>query len=373
MKLTHLEHIEDNLMLHPDSVRQTIRNMWSDRTNISLKWDGSPAIIFGTDPFTNQFFLSTKSFFNANPKINYSCEDIMKYHAHSYDLATTLMYVFTVLKNSYKSTQIVQADLLFTRGDIVSSGYGKVQFTPNTLTYQVSGEETNDCISAKIGIAIHTQYKFTDHNATSLQELVAFPYTRNDVMGSDVWLASVVVDTKVANLKTNHCISAIDQLIEARDEQFVKIKIQDTGVYDNYKIFYNNCIRNNDTETNLGSFSKHWKNFVDWTIDRSAAKVKKLKTAAGMKTHLYALDQEMTLLHDPKVIEHFKMFVIARDMVEDYKARFCKALQNESSAIAMYNGEQCSHEGYVVCNSNKEYMKIVNRREFSMRNFQNNN
>ena len=46
-------------------------------TRVTVKWDGSPAIICGINPENGRFFVGTKSVFNkVNPKISYSQEDV---------------------------------------------------------------------------------------------------------------------------------------------------------------------------------------------------------------------------------------------------------------------------------------------------------
>ena len=49
--------------------------------NVTVKWDGAPAVFVGTNPENGKFFVGTKSVFNKNPKINYSISDIQKNHS----------------------------------------------------------------------------------------------------------------------------------------------------------------------------------------------------------------------------------------------------------------------------------------------------
>jgi hypothetical protein len=66
MKNTHLEHPEDSILLGDLSV---------------LKWDGSPALVWGNCPKTGKFFVGTKSVFNKiKVKVNYTHADIERNH-----------------------------------------------------------------------------------------------------------------------------------------------------------------------------------------------------------------------------------------------------------------------------------------------------
>jgi hypothetical protein len=76
MKNTHLEHPEDSILTGDLSVLDWFSNQ-SVKDKVSVKIDGAPAIVWGTDPETGKFFVGTKSVFNkVKIKINYSHEDI---------------------------------------------------------------------------------------------------------------------------------------------------------------------------------------------------------------------------------------------------------------------------------------------------------
>ena len=75
-KNTHLEHLEDDIFNQgsagaTNAVRflESLRDMLTtgkggSNTKVTVKWDGAPAIICGTDPKTGEFFVGTKSVFN---------------------------------------------------------------------------------------------------------------------------------------------------------------------------------------------------------------------------------------------------------------------------------------------------------------------
>ena len=96
---THLEHLEDDIINRGTkggekainflkSIRNMLAGSSNKKVNMTVKWDGAPAIICGTNPENGKFFVGTKSVFNKNPKINYTNADIRK--NHSGELATKL-------------------------------------------------------------------------------------------------------------------------------------------------------------------------------------------------------------------------------------------------------------------------------------------
>ena len=76
----HLEHLEDLIF---DWSQGSVDAVWSaiNKPKLSVKWDGAPAIVFGTNPENGKFFVGTKSVFNkVKVKICYSQEDIDKHY-----------------------------------------------------------------------------------------------------------------------------------------------------------------------------------------------------------------------------------------------------------------------------------------------------
>ena len=87
MKNTHLEHLEDDILNSGSSggknaiqfLRELGKMLSQPKSGIKIttKWDGAPAIVCGTDPQTQKFFVGTKSVFaKTNPKVMYSAEQI---------------------------------------------------------------------------------------------------------------------------------------------------------------------------------------------------------------------------------------------------------------------------------------------------------
>ena len=90
-KNTHLEHLEDDIINRGSeggenavNFLKAVRNMLAGSgkgTNMTVKWDGAPAIICGINPENGKFFVGTKSVFNKTPKINYTVRDINRNHS----------------------------------------------------------------------------------------------------------------------------------------------------------------------------------------------------------------------------------------------------------------------------------------------------
>ena len=179
-KNTHLEHLEDEIInngyqggVNAVEFLKSIRNMLIGssrrKLNVSVKWDGAPAVFCGINPENGRFFVGSKSVLNVTPKINYTQSDIRKNHAGG--LVDKLSVCLKELPK-LGIRGVVQGDLLFTPGDIKSvsiRGEDALAFTPNTITYAVP--ENTDLARrikrAKLGIIFHTSY--TGRKMTNLK------------------------------------------------------------------------------------------------------------------------------------------------------------------------------------------------------------
>ena len=171
-KNTHMEHIEDNILnggvngaRESLNFLRAIRDMLAGNSkssvNISVKWDGAPAIFCGTDPSDGKFFVAKKGIFNKNPKVYKSIEEVKA--DTSGDLADKLSVAFTLLANA-GITGVIQGDFLFSKRDLSSRRFpdGKyLTFHPNTIVYAIpyGSPLLQEVNSSQIGIVWHTRYK----------------------------------------------------------------------------------------------------------------------------------------------------------------------------------------------------------------------
>ncbi|QPX48129.1 hypothetical protein PQC13_gp164 [Synechococcus phage S-SRM01] len=161
MKNLHLQHPEDSILTGDLSVL----DWFVTPGHLSLKMDGCPAIVWGTNPATKKFFVGTKSVFNkVKIKIAHSHEEIDLYY--SGNVADILHECLDYLP---RTKNIIQ-------GDFIGFG-GDTEYTPNTLTYKFV-----DVVSQRIIIAPHTVYTAE----YDLRDSRAFPLTVNLNSDDDV-------------------------------------------------------------------------------------------------------------------------------------------------------------------------------------------
>ena len=150
MKNTHLQHPEDSILTGDLSVLDWFVNPG----HLTVKIDGAPAIVFGTNPANGKFFVGTKSVFNkVKIKINHSHEEIDQNHKGQVaDILHACLDCLPVTESVYQC-------------DFIGFG-GSDTYTPNTITYHFP-----EVIDQNIIIAPHTCY----YAENDLRDAVAMP------------------------------------------------------------------------------------------------------------------------------------------------------------------------------------------------------
>ena len=144
-KLKHIHHAEDRPLFHGakgfehakgalNQAHEHIKS-GSNSSALTMKYDGSPAVVYGHHPETGKFFVASKSAFNKTPKINYTHKDIEKNHGHAPGLMDKLHAALNHLKKVAPKTGVYQGDIMHSGTDLEHKKGGKVSFTPNTITY----------------------------------------------------------------------------------------------------------------------------------------------------------------------------------------------------------------------------------------------
>ena len=224
MKNTHLEHPEDSVLLGKQSVQNVINFLRDRSSTVTVKWDGAPAIVWGTNPENGKFFVGTKSVFNkVKVKINYTHADIEKNHGNNPKVAGVL---HTCLEALPRVEGIYQ-------GDFIGFG-GQTTFTPNTITYTFDSD-SKDILNCSVVLACHTSYV-----GDSIKELTAS-------FGVPFYLKQNFMSTYFVNTDA-HIISRrrrVDYILGLASVVSNFVKYPDAKEVAQLQIAINKCIREN--------------------------------------------------------------------------------------------------------------------------------
>ena len=152
MKNLHIEHPEDTILTGDLSVLDA----FSSDNHYSVKIDGSPAIVWGTNPENGKFFVGTKSVFNKRtPKINYTAEDVCNNHP-DFELQSILIRCLNCLPHTDRVLQ----------GDFIGFG-GYRDYKPNAISYTLAEVQNTGVV-----VAPHTEY-----TGETMKTMTAAPLT----------------------------------------------------------------------------------------------------------------------------------------------------------------------------------------------------
>ena len=388
-KNTHLEHLEDDIInrgsqggVNAINFLNSVRNMLAGniggKLNMSVKWDGAPAVFCGTNPENGKFFVGTKSVFNKTPKINYTPTDIRRNHGG--ELANKLQVCLRELPK-LGLDGIYQGDLLFTRGDLKAvaiDGEKMITFTPNTITYAVpAGSDIARRIArAKLGIVFHTKY-----SGKTMSSLTAGFGSIKGQGPTSVFLASAAfTDTSGSATFNKSELSRFDGLIRMAQGSLSKAKpildeMSKTSMSDQIsvgyrlKTYFNSYIRNSKQGMDKVAvmqqgFRDYYESFLNAEIDSRKTDKGKEKFIQQKKVGLQFIDRNKTALY----------FAIASHISLGNAKNFLIQKLNQVQSIGHFLRTPTGYkvtapEGFVAVDRVAGAIKLVDRLEFSRANF----
>ena len=392
-KNLHLEHIEDEIInFGVDGGRAAINFIRSLRdmlagasrssVNMTVKWDGAPAIFAGTDPSDGKFFVAKKSVFNATPKLYKTNEEIDE------DLKGALNSKFKVALAEFPKLGIkgvLQGDLMFT--DDVSTkkidGTEYFTFQPNTIVYAVPTKSDlgKQISKSKIGVVWHTTYEGTElqsmtakfgANVSKMKKVSSVWYddaTYKDVTGSAVMTAD---ETKTLTKHVSDAGKTFHKIKAPLYRSFLDMQKSFTGnlAGASLKTYNNSKVRAGETVSNPRAHAQGYLTWVESTYQKNIDKIKTEKR----KEELEKRKQE-TIRELKKHVINIENLVSFQNHIVNAKLEILKKLnsvrQLTDTFIKTSNGYKVTTpEGYVAIDRiSGNAVKLVDRMEFSFNNF----
>ena len=389
-KNTHLEHLEDDIFNQgsagaTNAVRflQSLRDMLTtgkggNNTKVTVKWDGAPAIICGTDPETGEFFVGTKSVFNKTaPKICYT-EDFIDFHYPNGAIGGILKQCLKELKK-LPIQGVVQGDLLYTKRPnlIAMRGQPCYNFKPNTITYVIPkhSELGAKVAKSKLGIVFHTSY-----SGSSIGEMSAsFGVNVSGMQGvKDVAVFSSTFQNTngIANLspgeitKLNGTIGKAQRSLN-KGKKFLDELQKAPGPQTFsppalFKIYFNQVIRGGNVPSAEGIAA----GYINFVVKKYDDEIKKKKTDKSQQEwKRRKLDALAYLNNNKSVMIHtfsgFKDLIAAKEQVINKLTK----IEGVGTFLEDEKGYRVtSPEGFVAI-MDGQAIKLVDRLEFSRANF----
>ena len=388
-KNVHLEHLEDLIfnkgyagaeeaLNYIDSLRHMLAEGTGTTTQLTVKWDGSPAIICGVDPEDGKFFVGTKSVFaKTEPKRGKTSKQIQQWYSEQPELAEILTNALKYL-SKLNIGGVVQGDLLFTPGKVNRVEVNDEEcyvFTPNTITYAVpvNSHLGERIANSKLGIIFHTTYSggdtIDDMTAQFGVNVARFTQTR------DVWFddatykdyTGVASLTPAENAKIEKYLTATVKTMQKIGSQRFDVVLQDKEFNRMIKPFINKQIRAGSYAIEptqfLKQFIKHYNDEMMKGVDDPTSRVAQNRVAKIKAKEQWIADNSNNLVGIlatyKRVIELKHMLLHKLSQVEGI-GTFQKT--NDGYKVT-------APEGFVAIGHNGGAVKLVDRLTFSRTNF----
>ena len=392
-KNLHLEHLEDEIINYGidggraalnflRSLRDMLAGASRSSVNMTVKWDGAPAIFAGVDPEDGKFFVAKKSVFNVSPKLYKTVSEI------DADLSGNLNSKFKVALKEFSKlgiTGVLQGDLMFT--DDVSTdnidGTKCYTFQPNTIVYAVPvASDLGTVINkAKVGIVWHTTY-----TGDTLQGMKASfganiaglkkpssvwmdDATYKDVSGSATFTAT---ETEEVTAILSQVGATFRKINSGKLGSFLGLQKSMTGALAgaSLKTYNNSKVRAGEQISNPMA---HAKGYEKWVWDSIQKQIDKAKSDKGKEK--YTNIQKEYTREIKKHTRNLIQVITFQNLLVEAKMLIVKKLNSVKGLAGTFiktgNGfKAVNPEGYVAIDRvGGGAVKLVDRMEFSYNNF----
>ncbi len=388
-KNTHMTHIEDLILdggvkgarqaiLALRSLRDMLNGNAKAPMDVTVKWDGAPALFAGEDPSDGQFFVAKKGIFAKNPKVYKNHGDIDA--DTSGDLNKKLKLAFDNLKG-LGIKDVIQGDFMFDQGDLKSeniNGIKHITFHPNTIVYAIPADTklAKEIKSAKVGIVWHTTYRgstFETMKAEFGKDIVTKIKPSKNVWMVDATmkdLSGTVTLTKKDSLQLSSNLSNAGKIFQKIASSTLKEIESNKELNLVINIYNNTMVRKGQRVQNT---SKHAKGLVQFVTDRYAKEIGKRSTDKGKQVQIDKRDVLLSFF-SKKNLKNLENIFILQNLVIDSKLIIINKL-NRLSKIGTFvktkSGFRVTNpEGFVAIDRMEGgAVKLVDRMEFSTNNF----
>lgn len=374
-KLKHIHHAEDRPLLHgSDGFEHAYGALHAahfhvksgaQSNKLTMKYDGSPSVVFGHHPENGKFFVASKSAFNKNPKINYTPDDIDKNHGHAPGLAEKLKHSLEHLPKIAPKEGVYQGDLMFSGKDVQKNKDGSASFTPNTITYTARGDKADAIHKSKLGMVIHTKYE-----GDTLSKMSAHGNVSPSEFGQhkDVYHHTADYDSSKVNYPESAQKEFLSHMSKARaihsrhEDKMYDATSMHHGDGNHLATYINHTVRTGDTPTSDG--------LRDHIAGKYENMIKKLKTEKSQNAKLDELRGHLNNIAKNKT--HYDNLLKMHGHLAAAKNILVQHLEsNEGNYEHAINGVASKPEGFVYNHTHKgvtEPTKLVNRSEFARQN-----
>ena len=385
-KNLHLEHLEDEVLNGGvkgtrsainflQSLRDMLAGSSKSRVDVSVKWDGAPALFVGINPENGKFFVGSKSVFGTNAKLNYSINDVSANHMG--ELADKLKVAFEVL-SPLRWNGIFQGDMMFTNNDLKKETIEDkpyVTFQPNTILYAVPYKSADSILSAKMGVVWHTSYSgktMEDMTAKFGVTLSQIPKTKEAWMMDATYrdVSGTATFNKKDTITITKILSNAGKMFQSLKPAVLSRIVEDEPIRTLIKTFNNTKVKSGEKIKNT---RQHTRGVIAFAYDNLKKDVDKVKREQTKKAKQQVMDEKMQFFrsNSSQLVKIFDM----QNLLVDAKEMIIRKLEGAKGLTQTFiktdrGFKVTAPEGFVAVDRLAgKAVKLVDRMEFSMHNF----
>ena len=388
-KNTHMTHIEELMFLGGvDGTRQAInflrdlRDMLkgnaSSAIDITVKWDGAPAVFAGIDPEDKKFFVAKKGLFAKTPKMYKTNADID--NELSGELAKKFKVALAEFSKLGIKSGVYQGDLMFTKGDVkieTIDGEKYYTFQPNTIVYAVPTKSKlgQQIAKAKIGIVWHTTY--TGRSIKDMKASFGKDITNKFRSSRTIWMddatyrdiSGKALFSPKETEEFNDLLSQAGRLFRTVDGDAFRMLTDDDELRQKTMTFINTYVRAGSDYPSASDMSKGLVDYMNQWFQKEIEKKKTQKSKDEWANRRDAIVQKVIMNKSQltAMFDLMKVLVQAKGMVID---QFNKTQEVDTLLRTAKGFQVTKQEGFVAIDKIKGgAVKLVDRLEFSKANF----
>jgi hypothetical protein len=387
-KNTHMTHLEDQVIYGGvKGAREAIfalramRDMLAGNSNenydVTVKWDGAPAVFAGIDPSDGQFFVAKKGIFNKDPKV-YKSEAEVRADT-SGDLAEKLVVAFNELKG-LGITDVIQGDIMFTKGDVSKEsidGDSYYTFQPNTIVYAIpiKSDLGKKIAKANLGVVWHTTYKGKDFPSMKASYGVNLKSLKkkSSIWYQDAEYRDITGKASLSAIETeevNDALSKAGKIFQKIASSTLKQIESNPELAGQFETFNNSLVRKGER---IGSPAKHVSDLLIWFKNRFEKERQKRKSTKG-KEGVNSKEKELMTFFSKENKKNLQLVFELQNAIVDAKLliinKLDKVKQLDTFVRTKSGFKVTGSEGFVAIDKTTSgAVKLVDRLEFSMNNF----
>jgi len=387
-KNVHMEHLEDTILNggvegtrevinYLRALRDMLAGNSKSKVDVTVKWDGAPAVFAGIDPTDKKFFVAKKSIFNKNPKVYKTNKDIDD--DTKGDLNIKLKLALKHLPAlGFKG--VVQGDFLYAKKDlrkVTIDGESYITFHPNTIIYAIPAKSklARQILQSEIGVVWHTTYRgksFESMSASFGEAIASKLRPSKKVWALDATYKDLSGSANMTQKETDEItaiLSKAGKLFNKVDAETINGISQNADLLVRTKRFINMKVTDGERITNPSKFVTELMDYIYEYYQKEIDKLKTEKGKVGKEEKRKEIMSYFSRIDKAQIVSLFELYNLIVDAKLIVITKLDKAKRIGTFVQTADGYKVTEQEGFVAIDKLGKAVKLVDRLNFSNKNF----